>query len=153
VCVVRLCIVHCVLCIAFVLSVCVFVCCLQRTASRSLSLLPLSVGVCVCVCVPGFLQCTHTGFSPHLACVLPVVSLVFVLFVEYVIYHELVRTSRTYMRGVTAIHPKWLHSVAPSLCTFSKPFAVPPPRCVPRLWRALLERSSETESEIESEME
>jgi len=32
---------------------------------------------------------------------------------EYVVYHELVLTSREYMREVTAIEPKWLVEVAP----------------------------------------
>lgn len=33
---------------------------------------------------------------------------------EWVVYHELVLTSREYMREVTAIEPKWLTEVAPS---------------------------------------
>ena len=32
---------------------------------------------------------------------------------EYVVYHEVVMTSKEYMREVTAIEPKWLVEVAP----------------------------------------
>jgi len=40
---------------------------------------------------------------------------------EYVVYHELVFTSREYMREVTAIEPKWLIEVAPKFYTVCDP--------------------------------
>lgn len=41
---------------------------------------------------------------------------------EYVVFSELVRTSRVWIKGVTVINPAWLPSLANgSLCTFSKP--------------------------------
>ncbi|KAJ7505327.1 P-loop containing nucleoside triphosphate hydrolase protein [Mycena galericulata] len=41
---------------------------------------------------------------------------------EYVVFSELIRTSRVWIKGVTVINPAWLASLAnESLCTFSKP--------------------------------
>lgn len=41
---------------------------------------------------------------------------------EYVVFHEVVRTSRVWLKGITVINPVWLSSLGrPSLCTFSKP--------------------------------
>eukprot|EP00249_Psilotum_nudum_P022320 c28469_g1_i1 orf=694-4590(-) len=46
---------------------------------------------------------------------------------EFVVYTELIQTSKLYMRGVTLVEPKWLVSYATTFCTFSKPLAEPPP--------------------------
>jgi len=41
---------------------------------------------------------------------------------EYIVYHEVVRTSRLWLKGLTVINPVWLSSLGKaSLCTFSKP--------------------------------
>ncbi|KAJ7109727.1 P-loop containing nucleoside triphosphate hydrolase protein [Mycena crocata] len=41
---------------------------------------------------------------------------------EYVVFTELIRTTRVWIKGVTVINPAWLTSLANrSLCTFSKP--------------------------------
>jgi len=41
---------------------------------------------------------------------------------DYIVYHEAVRTSRLWLKGVTVINPTWLSSLGKaSLCTFSKP--------------------------------
>ncbi|XP_014219394.1 ATP-dependent RNA helicase DHX8 [Copidosoma floridanum] len=40
---------------------------------------------------------------------------------EWVIYHELVQTTKEYMREVTAIDPKWLVEFAPAFFKFSDP--------------------------------
>ncbi|KAJ7175857.1 P-loop containing nucleoside triphosphate hydrolase protein [Mycena filopes] len=41
---------------------------------------------------------------------------------EYVVFSELIRTTRIWIKGVTIINPAWLPSLANgSLCTFSKP--------------------------------
>eukprot|EP00826_Nyctotherus_ovalis_P005737 TRINITY_DN11305_c0_g1_i7.p1 TRINITY_DN11305_c0_g1~~TRINITY_DN11305_c0_g1_i7.p1 ORF type:complete len:479 (+),score=149.72 TRINITY_DN11305_c0_g1_i7:48-1439(+) len=40
---------------------------------------------------------------------------------EWVIYHELVLTSKEYMREVCAIDSKWLVDVAPNFCRFTDP--------------------------------
>ncbi|KAJ7541160.1 hypothetical protein O6H91_10G049000 [Diphasiastrum complanatum] len=46
---------------------------------------------------------------------------------EFVVYNELIHTSRPYMWGITCVKEEWLVSQAGSLCTFSKPLADPPP--------------------------
>ncbi|CAM6100679.1 unnamed protein product [Calypogeia fissa] len=46
---------------------------------------------------------------------------------EFVVYNELVNTSRTYMRGVSGVDSKWLVRQATALCIFSKPLVDPPP--------------------------
>lgn len=46
---------------------------------------------------------------------------------EFVVYNELVSTSRTYMRGVSGVDSAWLVRQAAALCVFSKPLADPPP--------------------------
>ncbi|KAJ8043055.1 putative ATP-dependent RNA helicase DHX37 [Holothuria leucospilota] len=42
---------------------------------------------------------------------------------EYVVYQEIIETSKPYMKGVVAIEPEWLPHLLPHLCTFSKPQA------------------------------
>ncbi|KAH7429629.1 hypothetical protein KP509_09G059400 [Ceratopteris richardii] len=46
---------------------------------------------------------------------------------EYVVFNELVRTSRPYMKLLTSIDVNWLVTHASPLCTFSKPLSDPPP--------------------------
>ncbi|KAJ7095872.1 P-loop containing nucleoside triphosphate hydrolase protein [Mycena belliarum] len=42
---------------------------------------------------------------------------------EYVVFSDLIRTSRVWIKGLTVINPAWLSSLAKgSLCTFSKPY-------------------------------
>ena len=38
---------------------------------------------------------------------------------EWVVYHEVVQTTKEYMREVTAIDPKWLVEYAPAFFKFS----------------------------------
>lgn len=76
---------------------------------------------------------------------------------EFVVYNELIQTSRPYMRGVTSVKPTWLVLHARALCTFSRPLADPQPYydCSldevfcwvsptfgPHLWELPLDRSS-----------
>ncbi|XP_067143914.1 probable ATP-dependent RNA helicase DHX37 [Centruroides vittatus] len=46
----------------------------------------------------------------------------------FVVYQEIVETSRKYMKVISAIDPSWIPLVAPQLCSFSKPLEEPPPR-------------------------
>ncbi|XP_033627885.1 probable ATP-dependent RNA helicase DHX37 [Asterias rubens] len=46
---------------------------------------------------------------------------------QFVVYQEVIETSRPFMRGVTAIEPEWLPVILPQLCTFSKPLEKPAP--------------------------
>lgn len=43
---------------------------------------------------------------------------------DYIVFHELVRTSRTWIKGLTVVNPAWLASLGAKtgLCTFSKSF-------------------------------
>ena len=41
---------------------------------------------------------------------------------DYVVYLEVVRTSRVYIKGVTVVNGAWLSALGKSLCTYSKPF-------------------------------
>ncbi|TBU35061.1 P-loop containing nucleoside triphosphate hydrolase protein [Dichomitus squalens] len=41
---------------------------------------------------------------------------------EYVVYLEVVRTSRVYIKGLTVVNGAWLSALGKSLCTYSKPF-------------------------------
>ncbi|KAI0724370.1 P-loop containing nucleoside triphosphate hydrolase protein [Cerioporus squamosus] len=41
---------------------------------------------------------------------------------EYIVYLEVVRTSRVYLKGLTVVNGAWLNSLGKSLCTYSKPF-------------------------------
>ncbi|KAF5382586.1 hypothetical protein D9615_002788 [Tricholomella constricta] len=41
---------------------------------------------------------------------------------EYVVFNEVVRTTRVWLKGLTVVNPAWLSTLGkPSLCTFSKP--------------------------------
>ncbi|KAG5648122.1 hypothetical protein DXG03_006076 [Asterophora parasitica] len=41
---------------------------------------------------------------------------------EYVVFNEVVRTTRIWLKGLTVVNPVWLSTLGkPSLCTFSKP--------------------------------
>ena len=40
---------------------------------------------------------------------------------EWVVYHELVATSREYMRQVTAVEPRWLVAAAPTFFRLADP--------------------------------
>eukprot|EP00002_Diphylleia_rotans_P002273 TRINITY_DN1144_c0_g1_i3.p1 TRINITY_DN1144_c0_g1~~TRINITY_DN1144_c0_g1_i3.p1 ORF type:complete len:304 (-),score=50.16 TRINITY_DN1144_c0_g1_i3:907-1818(-) len=44
----------------------------------------------------------------------------------YVVYNEIVETSKPFMKGVTAVDPKWFARLCPALCTIGKPLETPP---------------------------
>ncbi|XP_030847415.1 probable ATP-dependent RNA helicase DHX37 [Strongylocentrotus purpuratus] len=46
---------------------------------------------------------------------------------DYVVYQEIIETTKPYMRGVTAVEREWLPVLFPNLCTFSKPLEEPSP--------------------------
>lgn len=52
---------------------------------------------------------------------------------EYVLYQEILETSKLFMKGVIAIEPEWIPIFVPRLCTFSKPLEDPPPRYDPEV--------------------
>lgn len=55
-------------------------------------------------------------------------SALFEVLPEYVVYQEVVETSKLFMKGVIAIEPQWIPILVPNFCTFSKPLEDPPPR-------------------------
>ena len=46
---------------------------------------------------------------------------------DYLVYHSLVNTSKTYMKQVSMIQPTWLSTIGASLCTRSAPLSSPAP--------------------------
>eukprot|EP00112_Aurelia_sp_Birch-Aquarium-sp1_P005051 Seg1574.5 transcript_id=Seg1574.5/GoldUCD/mRNA.D3Y31 product="putative ATP-dependent RNA helicase DHX37" protein_id=Seg1574.5/GoldUCD/D3Y31 len=56
------------------------------------------------------------------------VSSLFHALPEYIVYQEIIETSKLYMRGITAIEEDWLALFAPYKCTFSKPLDTIKPR-------------------------
>lgn len=48
-------------------------------------------------------------------------SALFKVLPEYVVYQEIIETSKLYMRGLTCVEENWLPTFAPYKCTFSKP--------------------------------
>jgi len=40
---------------------------------------------------------------------------------QYLVYHEVVRSSQVWITGLTQINPSWIPPLAKSLCTFSNP--------------------------------
>ncbi|XP_065890829.1 probable ATP-dependent RNA helicase DHX37 isoform X2 [Dysidea avara] len=46
---------------------------------------------------------------------------------QFVIFQEIVETSKLFMRDITAVIPEWLAVCVPNMCTFSKPLNDPPP--------------------------
>ena len=48
-------------------------------------------------------------------------AVVHVVFISRVIYHELILTTKEYMRETTAIDPRWLVEFAPAFFKFSDP--------------------------------
>lgn len=40
---------------------------------------------------------------------------------EFIVYLEVVRTTKVWLKGVTVINAAWLSNLGKSLCTFSKP--------------------------------
>lgn len=55
-------------------------------------------------------------------------SALFDVLPDYVIYQEVVETSKLFIKGVIAVQPDWIPVLVPSMCTFSKPLQDPAPR-------------------------
>ncbi|XP_034026595.1 probable ATP-dependent RNA helicase DHX37 [Thalassophryne amazonica] len=46
---------------------------------------------------------------------------------EFVVYQEIMETTKMYMRGVSAVEAEWVPELLPQYCHFSSPLEVPPP--------------------------
>uniref|UniRef100_A0A7N9ANV4 RNA helicase n=1 Tax=Mastacembelus armatus TaxID=205130 RepID=A0A7N9ANV4_9TELE len=47
---------------------------------------------------------------------------------EFVVYQEIMETTKMYMRGVSAVEAEWVPQLLPQYCHFSPPLESPPPR-------------------------
>ncbi|KAK3752383.1 hypothetical protein QZH41_008586, partial [Actinostola sp. cb2023] len=55
-------------------------------------------------------------------------SALFKVLPEYIVYQEIMETTKLFMKGVTAVEPDWLPVLVPNKCCFSKPEENPQPR-------------------------
>uniref|UniRef100_A0A8C5PBB8 Activating signal cointegrator 1 complex subunit 3 n=1 Tax=Leptobrachium leishanense TaxID=445787 RepID=A0A8C5PBB8_9ANUR len=46
---------------------------------------------------------------------------------EFVVYQEIMETSKMYMKGVSSIEPEWIPALLPQYCHFGNPLEKPPP--------------------------
>ncbi|XP_015985342.2 probable ATP-dependent RNA helicase DHX37 isoform X2 [Rousettus aegyptiacus] len=61
---------------------------------------------------------------------------------DFVVYQEIVETSKLYMKGVSAVEAQWIPALLPSYCQFDKPLEEPPPSYCPEKGRVLCHRAS-----------
>ncbi|XP_002913189.2 probable ATP-dependent RNA helicase DHX37 isoform X2 [Ailuropoda melanoleuca] len=61
---------------------------------------------------------------------------------EFVVYQEIVETTKMYMKGVSAVEVQWIPVLLPSYCQFDKPLEEPPPAYCPEKGRVLCHRAS-----------
>ncbi|XP_034493785.1 probable ATP-dependent RNA helicase DHX37 isoform X3 [Ailuropoda melanoleuca] len=61
---------------------------------------------------------------------------------EFVVYQEIVETTKMYMKGVSAVEVQWIPVLLPSYCQFDKPLEEPPPTYCPEKGRVLCHRAS-----------
>ncbi|XP_063029264.1 probable ATP-dependent RNA helicase DHX37 isoform X2 [Melospiza melodia melodia] len=61
---------------------------------------------------------------------------------EFVVYQEIVETTKLYMKGVSAVEPEWIPALLPPYCHFGKPLEDPPPSYCPGTGRVRCHRAS-----------
>ncbi|XP_040843074.1 probable ATP-dependent RNA helicase DHX37 [Ochotona curzoniae] len=61
---------------------------------------------------------------------------------EFVVYQEIVETTKMYMKGVSAVEAEWIPALLPSYCQFDKPLEEPAPAYCPEKGRVLCHRAS-----------
>ncbi|XP_007448800.1 PREDICTED: probable ATP-dependent RNA helicase DHX37 [Lipotes vexillifer] len=61
---------------------------------------------------------------------------------EFVVYQEIVETTKMYMKGVSTVEVQWIPVLLPSYCQFDKPLEEPPPTYCPEKGRMLCHRAS-----------
>ncbi|NXQ26153.1 DHX37 helicase, partial [Alaudala cheleensis] len=61
---------------------------------------------------------------------------------EFVVYQEIVETTKMYMKGVSAVEPEWIPALLPPYCHFGKPLENPPPSYCPGTGRVRCHRPS-----------
>ncbi|KAF4798831.1 DEAH-box helicase 37 [Turdus rufiventris] len=61
---------------------------------------------------------------------------------EFVVYQEIVETTKLYMKGVSAVEPEWIPALLPPYCHFGKPLESPAPSYCPGTGRIRCHRPS-----------
>ncbi|XP_010366724.2 probable ATP-dependent RNA helicase DHX37 [Rhinopithecus roxellana] len=61
---------------------------------------------------------------------------------EFVVYQEIVETTKMYMKGVSSVEVQWIPALLPSYCQFDKPLEKPAPTYCPERGRVLCHRAS-----------
>nr|XP_033811331.1 probable ATP-dependent RNA helicase DHX37 [Geotrypetes seraphini]XP_033811332.1 probable ATP-dependent RNA helicase DHX37 [Geotrypetes seraphini] len=61
---------------------------------------------------------------------------------DFVVYQEIIETSKMYMKGVSAVEPKWIPVLLPQYCHFDRPLETPPPSFCPESGRVRCHRES-----------
>ncbi|NWW90646.1 DHX37 helicase, partial [Rhynochetos jubatus] len=69
-------------------------------------------------------------------------SVLFKQLPEFVVYQEIVETTKLYMKGVSAVEPEWIPALLPPYCHFGKPLENPPPSYCPETGRVRCHRPS-----------
>ncbi|KFV77266.1 putative ATP-dependent RNA helicase DHX37, partial [Dryobates pubescens] len=69
-------------------------------------------------------------------------SVLFKQLPEFVVYQEIVETTKLYMKGVSAVEPEWIPVLLPPYCHFGKPLENPPPSYCPERGRVRCHRPS-----------
>ncbi|KFO72352.1 putative ATP-dependent RNA helicase DHX37, partial [Cuculus canorus] len=69
-------------------------------------------------------------------------SVLFKQLPEFVVYQEIVETTKMYMKGVSAVEPEWIPALLPPYCHFGKPLENPPPSYCPETGRIRCHRPS-----------
>uniref|UniRef100_A0A8C0B6Z6 Activating signal cointegrator 1 complex subunit 3 n=1 Tax=Buteo japonicus TaxID=224669 RepID=A0A8C0B6Z6_9AVES len=54
-------------------------------------------------------------------------SVLFKQLPEFVVYQEILETTKLYMKGVSVVEPEWIPALLPPYCHFGKPLENPPP--------------------------
>ncbi|KAG9354555.1 hypothetical protein JZ751_001267 [Albula glossodonta] len=69
-------------------------------------------------------------------------SPLFKILPEFVVYQEVMETSKMYMRGVSAVEQDWIPQLLPQYCHFGKPLETPAPYLCPETGRVKCHRDS-----------
>ncbi|NWH71165.1 DHX37 helicase, partial [Piaya cayana] len=69
-------------------------------------------------------------------------SVLFKQLPEFVVYQEIVETTKMYMKGVSTVEPEWIPALLPPYCHFGKPLENPPPSFCPETGRIRCHRPS-----------
>ncbi|XP_070926918.1 probable ATP-dependent RNA helicase DHX37 isoform X2 [Macaca nemestrina] len=61
---------------------------------------------------------------------------------EFVVYQEIMETTKMYMKGISSVEVQWIPALLPSYCQFDKPLEEPAPTYCPERGRVLCHRAS-----------